>query len=443
MAAHFHTINPATGEILEEYSLDTPGNLKSRLAAGTPGAEESASALLRLADGLDRHRADLARQAALEMGKPLTQGEGEVAKCAATCRWFAENAETLLQPPTVEGGRLQLQPLGRVLGIMPWNFPYWQILRFAVPALLAGNSVLIKPALNTAGCALKLASLFEAAGFGEDRYLTALLDDAQAEAMVAQPGIAAVSLTGSTRAGRAVAAAAGQALKKCVLELGGSDPYLVLADADLDLAATTCVNARLVNSGQTCVAAKRFIVEAAVLDTFREKAQAALEAKTVGDPASEGTDVGPLAREDLRDQLHRQVTNSVAAGARCLMGGEIPTGRGWYYPVTLLDGVKPGMPAFDDETFGPLACIIEAKDTAHALELANQSRYGLGAAVFTKDKAKADGLARDLQCGQVFINGPVVSDPRLPFGGIKESGWGRELSALGLREFTNIKTVVP
>ncbi len=443
----FQTIQPSTGEPLAQYRYHSRAQvetaleeLSAGLSAGKPaGPRKSLEAL---AESLSKEKKRLAELAAREMGKPLHQGEAEVEKCALACRYFAAEGGRFLEPEILPGGRVLWEPLGVVLGILPWNFPYWQILRFAVPTLVAGNSVAVKPALGTAGCALELENLAHSCGLGPGRFKVLLLTDADIEALVAHRRVAAVSLTGSPRAGQAVASAAGRVLKKCVLELGGSDPYLVLPGADLKRAARICVEARLVNSGQSCVAAKRFIVDQALLPSFTELVVEQMRSKRIGDPLEPGMDLGPLARGDLRDALHRQVEASLSRGARRLLGGVRPQGPGFYYPPTVLEKVGPGMPVFDEETFGPVAALCPARDVDDAVRLANQSPYGLGAALFTQDKALARALLPRLQAGLVFVNRPVASDPRLPFGGVKQSGFGRELSALGLREFVNAKTVV-
>jgi succinate-semialdehyde dehydrogenase/glutarate-semialdehyde dehydrogenase len=325
---------------------------------------------------------------------------------------------------------------------MPWNFPFWQVVRFAAPALMAGNAGLLKHAGNVSGCALALEELFRDAGFPADLFRTILVGSGRVAGLIAAPETSAVTLTGSTGAGRAVAAQAGGVLKKTVLELGGSDPYLVLEDADLELAAETCAASRLINSGQSCIAAKRFIVVEAVRARFEELFVLRMKARRLGDPMDEATEIGPLARHDLRDSLHDQVTRSVARGARVLLGGTVPAGKGGYYPATVLTGVGKGMPAFDEELFGPVAAVVPVKDEAAAVRAANDSPFGLGAAVFTRDTARGERLAaKALEAGSCFVNALVKSDPRLPFGGIKESGYGRELSSFGIREFVNVKTV--
>jgi succinate-semialdehyde dehydrogenase / glutarate-semialdehyde dehydrogenase len=448
------SVNPATGETIREYPQTSPSEQGALLQAVHRAFEEwrhtdfrSRAALLRTAGARLRERQrDYAVLMAQEMGKPVAQGQAEVEKCAGTCEWFADHAESLLAPEEVktEAARsfVTFAPLGPVLAIMPWNFPFWQVVRFAAPALMAGNAGVLKHAGNVSGCALALEGLFRDAGFPADLFKTILVDSGRVAGLVAAPEIKAVTLTGSTGAGKAVAAQAGGALKKTVLELGGSDPYLVLEDADLELAAETCAASRLLNSGQSCIAAKRFIVVDAVRARFEELFVARMKARRLGDPLDEATEIGPLARHDLRDSLHDQVTRSVDAGARLLLGGTVPAGKGAYYPATVLTGVTRGMPAFDEELFGPVAAIVPVKDEAAAIRAANDSPFGLGAAVFTRDTARGERLAAEsLEAGSCFVNALVKSDPRLPFGGIKESGYGRELSSFGIREFVNVKTV--
>jgi succinate-semialdehyde dehydrogenase/glutarate-semialdehyde dehydrogenase len=381
----------------------------------------------------------------LEMGKPIAQAEAEVEKCAWACEHFAAHAARVLAPEPLESdGRrayLRHDPLGAVLAVMPWNFPLWQVFRCAAPALMAGNVVVLKHASNVPGCALAIEGLFRDAGLPDGGCVALLVPGSAVAGIVAHPAIAAVSLTGSEAAGAAVGAAAGAALKKCVLELGGSDPFLVLADADVEAVADAAVRARLLNNGQSCIAAKRFIVEEPVFEAFTRACVARLRAVRVGDPLDRAVELGPLARPDLRDELHAQVERSLAAGAVRLEGGRPLPGPGAFYAPTALGEVAPGMAAFDEETFGPVAALVRARSAAHAVALANRSRFGLGASVWTRDAARGEALAQDLECGQVFVNGIVKSDPRLPFGGVKASGHGRELSSHGLREFVNLKTV--
>jgi succinate-semialdehyde dehydrogenase/glutarate-semialdehyde dehydrogenase len=379
------------------------------------------------------------------MGKPLKQGAAEVEKCALGCDYYADNAEAHLAPDTIKTENsksyVAFEPLGVVLAIMPWNFPLWQVYRFAAPALMAGNVGVLKHASNVPGCALVIEEIFTQAGFPEGVFRTLLIGNKQVQAVIEHPLVRAVTLTGSTAAGKTVAAQAGAVLKKTVLELGGSDPYVVLEDADLDHAVQTCVNSRLINSGQSCIAAKRFVVVEPVLAAFTDRFVALMKTKKAGDPLIEGTDVGPQARRDLRDDLHKQVIASIERGATLLLGGEVPPGKGAYYPATVLADVKPGMPAYDEELFGPVAAIIGAKDEEDAVRIANDTIFGLGAAVFTKDAKRGERIARKLEAGATFVNRSVASDPRLPFGGIKESGYGRELGGYGIKEFVNVKTV--
>ena len=382
---------------------------------------------------------------ALEMGKPVAQGEAEVDKCAWVCEYYADHAEAFLaeQPRETDASRsyVRFDPLGPVLAVMPWNFPFWQVFRFAAPALMAGNAGVLKHASNVPRCALAIEEIFREAGFPRGLFATALVGSSAVAALIADPRIVAVTLTGSDSAGSKIAEQAGRVLKKTVLELGGSDPFIVLADADLAAAARTAADARLVNSGQSCIAAKRFIVVEAVADQFLERFLAELRSRRMGDPLARETQVGPQARGDLRDSLHKQVEESVKRGAKLLLGGEIPAGKGAFYPPTLLTAVDKGMPAFDEETFGPVAAVIRAKDEADAVRLANDSAFGLGASLWTRDRARAERMAKQIEAGAVFVNALVKSDPRLPFGGIKRSGYGRELSEYGIREFVNIKSV--
>ncbi len=402
---------------------------------------------LRRAATLLRERADeWGRLMATEMGKPLAQGRAEAEKCAWVCDYFADGAEEFLadQRVTTDASRsyVAFRPLGVVLAVMPWNFPFWQVFRFAAPALMAGNAGLLKHASNVQGCALAIESILHEAGFPSEIFRTLVIVGSRVGSVIEHDGVAAVTLTGSTPAGRAVAAKAGSLIKKTVLELGGSDPYVILEDADLDEAAETCANARLLNSGQSCIAAKRFVVPRRILPEFQERFVEAMAARTLGDPLDEASDIGPQARTDLRDDLHRQVRESIERGATVLLGGEAPDGPGAYYPPTVLTDVAPGMPAYDEELFGPVAAVIPVDDEAEAVRVANDTAFGLGAAVFTRDVARGEMIAaHHLEAGACFVNGLVKSDPRLPFGGIKESGYGRELSPFGIREFVNVKTV--
>jgi succinate-semialdehyde dehydrogenase / glutarate-semialdehyde dehydrogenase len=382
----------------------------------------------------------------LEMGKTLKSAVAEVEKCAWVCEFYAGNAEKFLSEEPVESDAsesfITYNPLGVVLAIMPWNFPFWQVFRFAAPALMAGNTGLLKHASNVPGSALAIEQVFRDAGFPPDAFRSLLIKTSLVDELLGHEFVKAATLTGSGPAGSAVASRAGEMLKKTVLELGGSDPYIVLEDADLDAAASTCVTSRLINGGQSCIAAKRFIVVESVLEPFTEKFVAGMNAAKMGDPMDEESALGPMAREDLRDELHEQVQKSVKQGAKCVLGGEVPDRKGAWYPPTVLTGVKPGMAAFDEELFGPVAAIVPARDEKEAVEMANNSVFGLGAAVFTGDAVRGRRIAaEELEAGSCFVNEFVKSDPRLPFGGIKTSGFGRELSYLGIREFTNIKTV--
>jgi succinate-semialdehyde dehydrogenase/glutarate-semialdehyde dehydrogenase len=397
--------------------------------------------------GLLRARArPLAELMAREMGKPVRDGVAEAQKCATACEHYAEHAERLLarEPVATEAHKsfVTFNPLGVVLAVMPWNFPFWQVFRFAAPGLMAGNAAVLKHASNVPGCAMAIESLFAEAGFPPNLFRTLMIGSKQVESVVAHPLVRAATLTGSAAAGRAIARKAGELLKKTVLELGGSDPYLVLDDADPDVAAEICTRGRLVNSGQSCIAAKRFIVVGSVRERFERSFVERMAAKRMGDPLREDVDIGPQARKDLRDALHEQVQRSIAKGARCLLGGSVPDGPGAFYPPTVLTDVGKGMPAFDEELFGPVAAIIAARDERHAIDLANDSSFGLGGAVITRDRVRGERIAADeMESGCVFVNDNVKSDVRLPFGGVKESGYGRELSGYGIREFVNIKTV--
>jgi succinate-semialdehyde dehydrogenase/glutarate-semialdehyde dehydrogenase len=450
-------INPTTEEPLEEIPDHTPAQVEAKLrsaneafAAWRRAPMSDRTALMHRAAALLRsRRADLSSLMTREMGKPITAAEAEIDKCAAACDHFADHAAAYLATETIptdaDRSYVRCDPLGAVLAIMPWNFPYWQVIRFAAPALMAGNVALLKHAPNVPGCALALEEVFRAAGFPPGVFTTLLIDTDATAAVIRHPVIRAVTLTGSERAGMAVASTAGKVLKKTVLELGGSDPFIVIwrdgNDRDfLCDAAFEAAKARCINSGQSCIAAKRFIVVGPV-DPFEQWLAGFMADMEVGDAMDRATQVGPLARLDLLENLHDQVRRSLDAGARLLTGGERLARKGFYYAPTVLSEVRPGMPAFDEETFGPLAAIIAARDVDEAIHLANQSRYGLGASIWTRDTALAERIAPEIDSGCVFINGAVKSDPRLPFGGIKNSGYGRELSQVGIREFVNLKTV--
>jgi len=393
---------------------------------------------------LEEGRNDFARTMTLEMGKPIRAAVQEVEKCARTCRFYAEHAERFLADAgPFEPGHsfVRYQPLGPVLAVMPWNFPFWQVFRFAAPGLMAGNVGLLKHASNVPQCALALEQLFAESGAPGGAFQTLLIGAEAVAPVAADDRVAAVTLTGSEAAGASVASTAGAHVKKSVLELGGSDAFIVMPSADLDAAVATAVTARTINNGQSCIAAKRFIVAEPVADEFMRRFVERMKALVVGDPMDERTNIGPLATRKIRDDLHDQVVRSVDAGARLALGGKPRLGAGWYYEPTVLSDVPVDAPAFREETFGPLAAVVRARDVEHAIELANDSRFGLGAAAWTRDEREMGRFARGLNAGSVFINGMVASDPRFPFGGVKKSGYGRELSAFGIREFVNVKTV--
>jgi succinate-semialdehyde dehydrogenase/glutarate-semialdehyde dehydrogenase len=447
------SVNPATGTTIAKYEAMTPESSDAAIVRAhdtwltwrtTPfGAR---AALMTKAAGILRDRKrELAQLMTAEMGKTIKQGVAEAEKCAWVCDYYAAHAEAHLAPETVatEGSKsyVAFEPLGVVLAIMPWNFPFWQVFRFAAPALMAGNVGVLKHASNVPGCALAIERIFTEAGFPAGAFSVLLVESRAVQKLIEHRFVRAVTLTGSTPAGKAVAAQAGAVLKKTVLELGGSDPYIVLDDADLDHAAETCVNSRLINAGQSCIAAKRFIVVEPVLEAFTRRFVALMRSRKMGDPLDEATDLGPQARHDLRDALHKQVVASIQRGATLLLGGQVPEGDGAYYPPTVLADVAPGMPAYDEELFGPVAAIVKATGEADAVRIANDSIFGLGGAVFTRDAARGERVARALEAGATFVNAQVASDPRLPFGGVKESGYGRELGVFGIREFVNVKTV--
>lgn len=449
------SINPVTGKIVKTYnSLSEKGVEKIINAVDkswhqwrqTSFAERAAN-MQNLASLLRSKQEELALLMAIEMGKVLREGKAEIEKCAWVCEYYAVNAESFLENEYIQTEAkkafVTCQSLGTILAVMPWNFPFWQVFRFAAPTIMAGNTAILKHASNVPGCAMAIEDLFREAGFPENVFRTLLIGSNQVEMVIRHRAVKAVSLTGSTPAGKSVAAVAGSMLKKCVLELGGSDPYLILEDADLETAAKSCATSRLLNAGQSCIAAKRFIVVNKVYSEFLEYFTHEMNRAHFGDPRNQESTMGPLARMDLRDELHIQVVNSVKKGAEIVLGGEIPFRKGAFYPPTILENVKPGMPAYEDELFGPVAAVIRVKDEAEAVKVANDNPFGLGAAVFTHDLAKAERLAsRQLDAGCCFVNDFVKSDPRLPFGGIKDSGFGRELSTHGIKEFMNLKTVV-
>ncbi len=447
------SINPATEEVIQEYRAHEPADIErcfqqavSAFASwrGLPFTKRS-RLMHEAARILRERKAEFATLMTREMGKTIVSAEAEVRqmryRLRLLCRQRRAHVARRAAPTDATRSFVRFDPLGPVLAIMPWNFPFWQVFRFAAPSLMAGNVGILKHASNVPGCALAIEDVFRAAGFPPGLFTTLLISGEQAESLIANPAIRAVTLTGSESTGRRVAAAAGQALKKSVLELGGSDPFVILPDADIESTAAAAAAARCINSGQSCIAAKRFIVHESIASAFEQAMAAKMSGIRMGDPMDRGVEIGPLARADLRDALHEQVQRTVAAGARLLTGGTIPPGRGYYYPPTVLADVQSGMAAFDEETFGPVAAITRFTSIDEAIALANRSPYGLGASLWTRDTALAERLAARVESGCVFINGAVKSDPRLPFGGVKNSGYGRELAEFGIREFVNIKTV--
>jgi succinate-semialdehyde dehydrogenase/glutarate-semialdehyde dehydrogenase len=453
MPSEIVTVDPSTGKTLERFPYMTPGEIDARLDAGVSAYrtwrrasfDDRARLLRALAKGLRAERQTLAEAAVREMGKPIAQALAEVEKCAWSCDYFAEHSGVLLASRPVESNAsrsvVAFRPLGIIFAIMPWNFPYWQVFRAAAPALMAGNTVVLKHADSTTRCALEIERIFTEAGAPGGVFSTLLIENEIADERISDDRIAAVTLTGSERAGVAVASAAGAALKKCVLELGGSDPFIVLADADMDLAVELAVKARFQNNGQSCIAAKRFIVEDGLYDRFVHDFAQAAATQRVGDPMDAQTQLGPCARRNLRDSLDRQIAETVAAGARIVTGGKPIERDGFFFEPTVVADVANGMPMFEEETFGPAAAVTRVRDEAHAIELANNSTFGLGANIWTRDVNRAARMAAQIESGMVFINGMVASDPRLPFGGVKRSGYGRELSEFGIHEFVNIQTV--
>ncbi|MFS8200151.1 NADP-dependent succinic semialdehyde dehydrogenase [Streptomyces sp. CWNU-52B] len=453
------TVNPATGETLKTYDALTDKEIEHRLATAeaafhthrTTSFAERARLLRRAADLLEGDAPDIGRVMTTEMGKPVEQARAEALKCAKSMRWYADHAEELLADE--EGARadaedsgasrvlVRYRPLGPVLAVMPWNFPLWQVIRFAAPALMAGNVGLLKHASNVPQTALYLEDLFRRAGYPEGCFQTLLIGSGAVEDILRDPRIKAATLTGSEPAGRAVASVAGDEVKKTVLELGGSDPYVVMPSADLDRAARTAVTARVQNNGQSCIAAKRFIVHTDVFDAFAERFAAGMKALTVGDPLDEDTDVGPLSTEQGRDDLTELVDDAVENGATVLCGGERPEGDGWYYPPTVLADITPEMRIHHEEAFGPVATLYRAADLDEAVAIANDTPFGLSSNVWTRDETETDRFVRDLEAGGVYFNGMTASHPAFPFGGVKRSGYGRELSGHGIREFCNITTV--
>ncbi|TCC96999.1 NAD-dependent succinate-semialdehyde dehydrogenase [Pedobacter hiemivivus] len=450
------SINPTNGSVIKSYNEDTDTAVIHKIEQ-THNAwlkwseisfQERLTCLNRLADQLYKERANLANLMAMEMGKPIKDGAAEIDKCAGVCKYYAEHGVNFLKDQLIatEASKsyVSFQPIGVVLAIMPWNFPFWQVFRFLAPALMAGNCGLLKHASNVPGCALAIEQLVKDAGFPDHVFQTLMIGSKGVSQVIAHPYVKAVTLTGSTEAGMKVAAQAGSVLKKTVLELGGSDAYIVLADADLEEATTICANSRLINNGQSCISAKRFILVKEIEKEFTRLFMEKIKQRKLGDPLDTEHDLGPMARADLRDELHQQVIKNIEMGAKCILGGQIPVFKGnhAFYLPTILTGIKKGMPAYSEEMFGPVAAILTAQDTDDAIALANDTQFGLGAAVFTKDGSVGEEIARTkLQAGSCFVNSLVKSDPRLPFGGINQSGYGRELGSFGIHEFVNIKTV--
>lgn len=451
---YLKSINPANGEIIREYEEYQSDEIDNAIEANYQAykkwrkepVKQRVGLLLEAARILREKKEGLAFNITVEMGKNIAEARAEVEKCAKVCEYYAQNGEAFLKNEVIvteaQLSYAAMQPIGPVLAIMPWNFPLWQVFRFAAPALMAGNVCLLKHAANVPGCALAIENVFIEAGFPADVFRTLLVRSSKVEKIISDKRVKAVTLTGSTPAGKAVASAAGQHLKKCVLELGGSDPYLILKDADIDAAVEACVAGRILNAGQSCIGAKRFIIVDEVYEEFAEKFTDKMRAITLGDPFDETKDMGPLAKSSFREDLHRQVESSVNKGAKLLTGGYIPNRVGAYYPATVLGEVQPGMVAYHEELFGPVASLIRATDEADAIRIANDTVFGLGAAVFTRDIKRGQQIAEEeLEAGCCFVNDFVRSDLRMPFGGVKESGYGRELSHYGMKEFLNIKGV--
>jgi|WetSurSiteA1Bulk_404760.scaffolds.fasta_scaffold02392_4 acyl-CoA reductase-like NAD-dependent aldehyde dehydrogenase len=451
--SRIYSINPATEETLNSYKPhsgeDIEGKLRAALQAFSSwrltSFPERTGLMKKAAGYLRQNKPKFAGIMTAEMGKPIVESEAEIEKCAMNCDYYAENAERFLRDEPRSSGAtesyIQYTPLGVILAVMPWNYPFWQVFRFAAPALMAGNTAILKHASNVPQCALAIEEVFREAGFPAATFQTLLVGSSEVPTLIEHPAISAVTLTGSEGAGREVAACAGRMLKKTVLELGGSDPFIVLGDADLDGAIRTGVRSRYQNTGQSCIAAKRFIVVESVFEEYQSRFVDSVRALTVGDPMERSTQIGPLARGEFVDDLERQIRGSVERGASILTGGKRRAGKGYYFEPTVLTGVQPDMPAGCEELFGPVAAMMCARDSEEAIRLANSTPYGLGSNLWTSDIARAKQMARRINAGQVFINGMVASDPRLPFGGIKRSGYGREMSELGMREFLNIQTV--
>ncbi|WP_069659734.1 NAD-dependent succinate-semialdehyde dehydrogenase [Arcticibacter eurypsychrophilus] len=449
-----HTTNPYNGKLVKEYTLHTAEEVTYKIHNAqkafetwrTVGFDQRADLLKKLAEALTTRKTELAQLMAEEMGKPITAGSAEIEKCAKACIYYAEHGAEFLKDEVVKtdasNSYITFQPLGVVLAVMPWNFPFWQTFRFLAPGLMAGNVALLKHASNVPGCALIIEDLLREAGFPEHVFQTLLVSSDSIESVIANPLVKAVTITGSTEAGMKVAGQAASLIKKAVLELGGSDPYIIFEDADLELAASKCAESRLINSGQSCIAAKRFIVLEEVADQFIALFKEKMASQLSGDPMLPDTTMGPMAKTSLRDELHQQVLKSIEMGAKCILGGKVEAGEHAFYPATILMDVTKGMPAYDEELFGPVASVIVVKDEDEAIRVANDSSFGLGSALFTTDLDRANHIASmQIEAGCCFINDFVRSSPDLPFGGIKQSGYGRELGAYGIKEFVNIKSV--
>ena len=447
------TIDPANGRQIKTFEPHSAAQIDQALARAVAAFEkhrktsfaDRATRMRKVADFLEKECRELGRLMTLEMGKPIKAAMAEAEKCATACNYYADNAERFLSDQSVkmEGGEswIAFQPLGVVLAIMPWNFPFWQVFRFAAPALMAGNVGILKHASNVPQCALAIEDLFRRAGFVDGAFQTLLIGSEAVQGIIADPRIAAVTLTGSEGAGRSVAAAAGKNLKKSVVELGGSDPFIVMPSADFESAVSTAVTARMINNGQSCIAAKRFIIHQSIYDRFVDEFVKRVTKVRVGDPMEENTELGPLATGAIRDELDQQVQASVKAGARLLTGGRKIARDGYFYEPTVLVDIPANSPAARDELFGPVASVFKAKDIDDAIRIANGTSFGLGASAWTRDDTERDRFVAEIQAGLVFINGMVASDPRLPFGGVKNSGFGRELGEFGIHEFVNIKAV--
>lgn len=449
-------INPVNGKALKSYSEDSGKSVQDKiqktyetwLTWRNTSFDERSALLLKTAGILRTRKRELATLMASEMGKPVKEGASEIEKCALVCEYYATHGAEFLQDKMIETDAsksfVSFQPLGIILAVMPWNFPFWQVFRFLAPGLMAGNCGVLKHASNVPGCAIAIQEIIEQAGFPEGAFQTLLIGSKGVKQVIGHKLVKGVTLTGSTEAGSIVAGQAATQLKKTVLELGGSDPYIVLEDADINLAVEVCAQSRLINNGQSCIAAKRFILVKSIEDEFLRLFKEKMASRVTGDPFDKATDLGPMARADLRDELHAQVRKNIEMGAKCVLGGTIPDlpGEHAFYTPTILINIEEGMPAYREEIFGPVAAVISAKDTEHAIEIANDTDFGLGAAVFTENKSLGEKIAREqLQAGACFVNAFVKSDPRLPFGGINQSGYGRELGLYGIHEFVNIKTV--